>query len=349
MSPVNEEIITRRNPVWQVWLRRRPTPVLTLRADGIQLEGRDLIPWADLESIGAFRTLYGHGLGIRLADPLGWYAAHTGPWRDVFSVMTMGRSPAQTVDMLGLRDPAQAVPPDRGARVEWARNQTGGWDLTIPDTVIAGGAEAALARIEDFRRRNGPMSELVVLADAAGNRLGTMAKSAVHHGDTPLHLAFSCYVFDAAGRLLVTRRAPDKSTFAALETNSVCGHPGPDEDLPDAVARRAAHELGLALADVRLVLPHYAYRAEFRGVVEHELCPVFAAFVADGAPLTLDRTEVDRAAWEPWEDFRAAVLGGARDVSPWCREQVGLLAALGADPAAWPVAALDELAPAFRP
>ncbi|MDX5398946.1 MAG: isopentenyl-diphosphate Delta-isomerase, partial [Actinomycetes bacterium] len=123
------------------------------------------------------------------------------------------------------------------------------------------------------------MTELVVLADAQGHRIGTMPKAEVHHGDTPLHLAFSCYVFDPAGRLLVTRRALDKATFPGLETNSVCGHPGPGEELADAVVRRAAHELGLTLEDVRLVLPQYSYRAEFRGVVEHELCPVFAAFV----------------------------------------------------------------------
>lgn len=193
------------------------------------------------------------------------------------------------------------------------------------------------------------MTEMVVLADPEGRRIGTMAKSEIHHGDTPLHLAFSCYVFDAAGRLLVTRRALGKATFPGLETNTVCGHPGPEEELPDAVARRAAHELGLALADVRLILPHYAYRAEFHGVVEHELCPVFAAFVPDGTPLTLEPSEVERAAWESWEQFSAEVLNGARDVSPWSREQVGLLTMLGPDPREWPVSPLRDLPPAFHP
>lgn len=194
------------------------------------------------------------------------------------------------------------------------------------------------------------MTELVVLADSQGNRIGTMPKAEVHHADTPLHLAFSCYVFDPAGRLLVTRRALDKSTFPGLETNSVCGHPGPGEELADAVVRRAAHELGLTLEDVRLVLPNYAYRAEFRGVVEHELCPVFAAFVDDGATtVTLDPTEVHESHWVPWEQFSAEVLGGARDVSPWSREQVGLLVMLGPDPRQWPVSPLSALPPAFRP
>ena len=44
----------------------------------------------------------------------------------------------------------------------------------------------------------------VVLLDDAGSRVGQAPKSVVHHDDTPLHLAFSCYVVDPSGRLLVT-------------------------------------------------------------------------------------------------------------------------------------------------
>ena len=58
-------------------------------------------------------------------------------------------------------------------------------------------------------------------------------------------------------------------------TNTVCGHPGPGEDDAAAIARRAGFELGLGVADVRPALPGYRYRAEFRGVVENEICPVY--------------------------------------------------------------------------
>lgn len=175
------------------------------------------------------------------------------------------------------------------------------------------------------------MEERVVLLDEEGNAVGTAAKREVHHERTPLHLAFSCYVFDGRGSVLVTRRALHKATFPGVWTNSVCGHPGPDEGLADAVVRRAGEELGVDLDRVQLALPGFRYEAVMdNGVRENEMCPVFVA-VASGT-VDADPEEVADAVWEPWESFRDAVLDGSRDVSPWCRQQVALLA--GIDPLA---------------
>ncbi|GAA1932339.1 isopentenyl-diphosphate Delta-isomerase [Nocardioides hwasunensis] len=167
------------------------------------------------------------------------------------------------------------------------------------------------------------MTELVILLDEDGRAVGTEDKALVHHADTPLHLAFSCYLLDADGRVLVTQRATHKRTFPGIWTNSCCGHPAPGEALEDAVRRRMQQELGTTPRDLRLVLPRFRYRAEQDGVVENEMCPVFVAVA--GGPLTVDPDEVGAVSWEPWPDFREAVLSGARQVSPWCREQVAQL------------------------
>src|SRR4029079_1612143 len=106
-----------------------------------------------------------------------------------------------------------------------------------------------------------PPVEQVVLLDEQGRSLGLTDKRTVHHRDTPLHLAFSCYVFDDAGAVLVTRRATHKPTWPGAWTNSVCGHPGPGEDIAAPVRRRARDELGIDVADVRLMLPTFRYRA----------------------------------------------------------------------------------------
>lgn len=162
--------------------------------------------------------------------------------------------------------------------------------------------------------------ELVVLLDEAGRSIGTALKADVHGAATPLHLAFSCYLFDDAGRILLTRRALDKRAFPGVWTNSFCGHPAPDEPMDAAVVRRARDELGADIADLRCVLPDFRYRAvDAGGVVENEVCPVYVARI-DG-PLDVDPGEIMDSTWVPWEQLRAAIdIPWA--ISPWAIEQV---------------------------
>lgn len=187
--------------------------------------------------------------------------------------------------------------------------------------------------------------EQVVLLDERGQGIGTADKATVHHRETPLHLAFSCYVFNPAGELLVTRRARAKTTWPGVVTNSCCGHPAPGEPFTGAVVRRLRDELGLPAPEVDLMLPRFRYRAVMaNGVVENELCPVFRA-VTTATPV-IAAAEVDESGWVSWPLFVSLVAGGELAVSPWCREQVAQLAALGADPLGWPVADAGGLPPA---
>jgi isopentenyl-diphosphate delta-isomerase len=174
--------------------------------------------------------------------------------------------------------------------------------------------------------------ESVVLLAEDGTAIGTLAKREAHHGSTPLHLAFSLYLFDAAGRVLITRRALHKPTWPGAWTNTCCGHPGPGEHVADAAVRRVRQELGVGVVGLKLVLPRFRYRAVMAdGTVENEMCPVFVGTTTDRpAP---DPAEVSEVAWQDWPTFRAAVLDGSRAISPWCREQV---AELPADPVAAP-------------
>ena len=174
--------------------------------------------------------------------------------------------------------------------------------------------------------------ELIVLVDEHGQEIGTMPKPLVHHGETPLHRAFSAYLFDDAGRLLVTRRAISKQTFPGMWTNTVCGHPGPGEDDAAAIARRATDELALGVAHLRPALPGYRYRAEFRGVVENEICPVYLGQFS-GTPRP-DPSEVGEWQLLDWAAFRRRQEREGDAWSPWCREQAGLIEAAGLVPTA---------------
>ncbi|MEU0493036.1 isopentenyl-diphosphate Delta-isomerase [Nocardiopsis sp. NPDC006139] len=166
--------------------------------------------------------------------------------------------------------------------------------------------------------------ELVVLLDEGLEPVGTADKAAVHTTDTPLHLAFSCYVRDGSGRILLTRRALGKTTWPGVWTNSCCGHPAPGEDLEAAVRRRVGQELGLSLSEVRPALPDFRYRAvSAEGIVENEFCPVFWA-LTDDAP-SPDPAEVAEFSWARWEDLVMVAERTPWLLSPWAVEQIPLL------------------------
>lgn len=191
-------------------------------------------------------------------------------------------------------------------------------------------------------------AELVVLVDDDGNAIGTAPKAEVHHESTPLHLAFSCYVFDADGRTLLSQRALHKPTWPGVWSNGFCGHPGPGEDLANAVRRRAQQELGLTLGSLELALPAFRYEATMsNGVRENELCPVYVAAAASDA--VADPAEVAELKWVDWPMFRDAVLAGQRDVSPWCAQQVAALATVEEAPGRFTTASPSHLPTTARP
>ena len=158
--------------------------------------------------------------------------------------------------------------------------------------------------------------EQVVLLDATGQPCGTAPKQDIHDHQTPLHLAFSCYVFDRMGRMLVTRRALVKAAWPGVWTNSFCGHPAPGEKMIDAIRRRGQWELGIDVLDVEERLPHFRYRAvDPNGVVENELCPVFTAVTDD--PVAARQSEVCEYQWVSMSDLAAAAASAPWAFSPW--------------------------------
>jgi len=165
--------------------------------------------------------------------------------------------------------------------------------------------------------------QVVLLADDA-TPIGVADKATVHTAETPLHLAFSCHLFDGDGRILVTRRAISKLTWPGVWTNSFCGHPAPGEDMEDAVRRRAEQELGATIENLTVALPDFRYRAvDAAGIVEYEICPVYTATVSgDLAPAASEVAE-----WE-WVDVRtllAAVEATPWAFSPWLTLQLPAL------------------------
>jgi isopentenyl-diphosphate Delta-isomerase len=160
------------------------------------------------------------------------------------------------------------------------------------------------------------LAERVVLGDDDGAPSGEADTATVHTADTPLHLAFSCHLVGPDGRVLVTRRALTKRTFAGVWSNAFCGHPAPGERMEEAIVRRGRRELGVELGELDLVLPDFRYRAvDASGVVENEICPVFVARIAGDPHPAAD--EVDDWWWSDAAELRRAVEAAPFAFSPW--------------------------------
>lgn len=137
------------------------------------------------------------------------------------------------------------------------------------------------------------MDDRLILVDAEDTPIGECGKMQAHR-EGLLHRAFSIFVFDGAGRLLLQRRAASKYHSGALWSNTCCGHPRPGEALPDSARRRLREEMGFAcvLQKVDTLL----YRASFgNGLIEHEFVHIHAGRF-DG-PITSDPAEAAEWCW----------------------------------------------------
>lgn len=169
------------------------------------------------------------------------------------------------------------------------------------------------------------MGEQIVLLDESHNPIGAADKFSSHHANTPLHLAFSCYIFDEGGRFLLTQRASTKKVWPGVWTNSICGHPAPGESFETAIRRRAAFELGLRkVTDITKVLPDYRYTTPpFNGIIENEFCPVF--FARATQTFVPNPEEVMDFVWERWNMVLNDVEAKPKEYSYWFKDQLSQL------------------------
>jgi isopentenyl-diphosphate delta-isomerase len=161
-------------------------------------------------------------------------------------------------------------------------------------------------------------SHLVELVDTSGRPTGSMTVEEAHTAPGRLHRAFSVFLRDPDGRVLLQQRAEVKTRFPLRWANSCCGHPLPEEDLAVAASRRLVEELGVqgvSLTEVGV----YTYFAEdpATGRVEHEYDHVLVADVPAGLTVAPDADEVSDTRWVPVPDLLAAMEQDSRAYAPW--------------------------------
>ena len=124
-------------------------------------------------------------------------------------------------------------------------------------------------------------SEELILVDADDNEIGFLSKAASHNGDGVLHRAFSIFLFNADGELLLQQRSPSKRLWPGYWSNTICSHPRRGESMQVATQRRLMDELHVE-CELEFVYK-FAYQANFGDAgSEHELCHVYLGHAPPG-------------------------------------------------------------------
>ncbi|MCX5386751.1 isopentenyl-diphosphate Delta-isomerase [Streptomyces sp. NBC_00083] len=143
---------------------------------------------------------------------------------------------------------------------------------------------------------------MLELVDESGNTIGTAEKLSAHQAPGQLHRAFSVFLFDQAGRLLIQRRALGKYHSPGVWSNTCCGHPYPGESPFAAAARRTYEELGISptlLAEAGTV--RYNHPDPDSGLVEQEYNHLFVGLAR--SPLRPDPEEIGETAFVTPEEL----------------------------------------------
>lgn len=162
------------------------------------------------------------------------------------------------------------------------------------------------------------MAETLILVDERNRAIGRAEKAVVHR-EGRLHRAFSIFLVDARGRMLLQRRSRAKYHSAGLWANSCCGHPRPGERTLAAARRRLREELGVR-ASLR-----YAFRARYRtelpnGLIENEIvCVYFGRAPAPGEAFAPNPAEVAATGWMTPAELERDIARHPRRYAYWLR------------------------------
>ncbi len=155
---------------------------------------------------------------------------------------------------------------------------------------------------------------MLICVDSADRELGHAAKSECHDGAGTLHRAFSVFLFNPGGQVLLQQRAAGKRLWPSFWSNSCCSHPRMGEEIEDAANRRLQQELGLHAS--LSFLYKFEYAAVYKDLgSEHELCSVFVG-VTDAQPQVNDN-EIAAWRWVSSQELTQQLQSDAQSYTPW--------------------------------
>lgn len=157
--------------------------------------------------------------------------------------------------------------------------------------------------------------EKVILVNESDEALGSMEKMEAHRSGV-LHRAFSIFIFNSRGEMLLQQRAFAKYHSGGLWTNACCSHPMPGEDTIAAAKRRLKEELGFETTLKKIF--HFVYKAELdNGLIEHEFDHVFAGEY-DGA-LHINADEARDYCYKEMAEIKNSLQTHPQKYTAWFR------------------------------
>lgn len=158
--------------------------------------------------------------------------------------------------------------------------------------------------------------EPLILVDSDDNVLGHMPKAEAHLNSGVLHRAFSIFLFNSQGQVMLQQRAPGKQLWGGFWANSCCSHPRRGETVDQAAARRLREEVDV---DAPLTwLYKFEYHAQFGEVgAEHEMCSVYIAH--SDAPVSVNPNEISDWAFVAPDTLDTELANNPDMYSPWLK------------------------------
>ena len=163
--------------------------------------------------------------------------------------------------------------------------------------------------------RDDPTQSLI-LVDDQDREIGYQSKTACHEGAGLLHRAFSVFLFNADGDLLLQQRSGAKPLWPLHWSNSCCSHPRRGESVEAAARRRVQEELGVGSDPAYLY--KFIYQASFGDVgSEHEYCWVLAGRLS--GEIEIDRDEIADWRYVRPDTLTAEIAANADAFTPWLK------------------------------
>lgn len=159
----------------------------------------------------------------------------------------------------------------------------------------------------------------LLLVNQEDKAIGTRTKQECHQGKGLLHRAFSVYIFNSKGELLMQRRSEEKPLWPLYWSNSCCSHPGPGETYVDAAEKRLQEELGFTCA-LRAV-DRFQYWAPYKDVgSENEMLTMLVGISDE--EVNPDPKEVKEWKWRNPEEIKKDMEENPDLYTPWFKEGI---------------------------